>query len=529
MNTVFKMTLAFIFTALLAACGGGGGSMAIENDEKITILNTATFSNQVPGGVSTMQSMQAMMMGGGGVTSNSISASIKPIGEFLLSLFGIKSALANGGSSNNMLYSLDSEGGVSSLNLIEYIEGESGDRKTVPLDLLLSADNNSTPRLMGMLNTPKFILLSYQNLYKPSQNGAIDKSIVENKCHILVLQKSDGKIFCLDLQPWCEDFSNCGNAHGNTSIQASASGDIIYMQDVHTDLYKINLVDPSNIIKVKLTDRMEDGPIQSLIVNAVGDAYVDIDTGVPFQNFHRIYKADGLSRMDYQSLPDQFLNCTFTGSRLHNDGNNFYFRDEGNVLKKYTKNNDGSFIRSDIYSNPNWNDNPLNASSGRNCIKSIGIGNYVFQLPTYNKNDNSEPNFVTEVLNPDLLYQSGSRSPRKITISGVDTIFDIVQCSNGFFVFAKNASGKDTIVKYSLSNPGEDTMSLGEQRIALAASSNYSVLQFSVGANCSVEIIGVSQISGNKVIASLSLDPDKPVIIKTLAAGDSISKIVPIR
>lgn len=475
-----------------------------------------------------MQAMQVIMMGGFGVTTDSKIASATRISDFLYALFGIQSATASA-QLNNLIYSLDTQGKLSSLNLIESIDSQTGGRSTVSLDLLSPGTNPLAPRLTGMLDTPKFILLAFKDLYKPAANGTIDRTSDANKCPVLVLQKSDGKIYCLNLPPWCEDFSNCGDAHGNSSIQANATGEIIYMQDEDWHLYKVNLTDPANISILKLTDRVTDGAIQSLIVNAAGDAYVDIYTGVAFQNLQRIYKASGTAASDFQTLPDAFLNCTLVGPATLSEEDSFYFTDESYVLKKYTKQVNGSFLRSVVYLNANWATNPLNASSGRNCLKTVKVGNYAFQLPTFNTTDNPTPNFVTEVLNPEVVQQTGAMAPRKITIAGVTKVYDMASCNTGFFVLAKDSADKDVIVKYAITTPGETTLSTGSQTVVLSAASNYAVSKFSVSSTCVVEFIGTHAMSGNTVIASLGADPANPGVKKTLASGNTISKLIPMK
>lgn len=511
---------------LVTACGGSGGSSASSSGSSLT---GATFSNQVTGGAATMQAMQLMMMGGFGISTDSKIASANSMSDFLYGLFGIRTAIAANVSLNNLIYTLDTQGKLSSLNLIESIDNKSGSRSTVSLDLLSPGTNSLAPRLTGMLDTKKFILLAFKNLYKPAADGTIDRTTSANMCPILVLQKSDGKIYCLNLPPWCEDFSNCGNAHGNSSIQANATGEIIYMQDENWHLYKVNLSDPANIVMVKLTDRNTDGAIQSLIVNTSGDAYVDIYTGVDFQDLQRIYKASGTSASDYQTLPDQFLNCTLTGPANLSDDDNFYFTDESNVLKKLTKQGNGSFTSSVYYLNANFQTNPLNASSGNNCLKIIKVGNYAFQMPTFNTANNPTPNFVTEVYNPEVVQQTGAKAPRKISFADVEKIYDIAACDKGFFVLGKNNADKDVIVKYAMPTPEETSLSSGVQTVMLSAASNYSVSKFSVGTNCGVEFIGTHAVTGSQVIASLNTDPANPTVKKVIDASSTISAVIPMK
>jgi hypothetical protein len=519
-----SVLITCLIVSLLSACGGGGGTSTSSNP-----LTAATYATQVAGGTTTMQAMQVIMMGGFGVSTDSKIASATSLSDFLYGLFGIRTANAANTSLNNLIYSLDTQGKLSSLNLIESINSKDGARSTVSLDLLSVGTDSLAPRLTGMLDTPKFILLAFKNLYKPSANGTVDRTTDANKCPILVLQKSDGKIYCLNLPPWCEDFSNCGDAHGNSSIQANGTGDIIYMQDENWHLYKVNLSDPTNIIILKLTDRTLDGPIQSLIVNKTGDAYVDISTGVDFRNLQRIYKASGTSATDFQTLPDQFLNCTLNGPTSLLDDDNFYFTDENYVFKKYTKQGTGMFTQSVAYLNVNWATNPLNASSGRNCLKTIKVGNYAFQMPTFNTTDNPTPNFVTEVLNPEVVKQTGAKAPRKISFPTVAKVYDVAACNTGFFALAKDSADKDVIVKYAMPTPEETTLSTGVQTVVLSSSSNYAVSQFSVSTSCVVEFIGTHAVSGNKVIASIGADPVNPTVKKTLSTGTSITKIIPMK
>lgn len=524
MKDLMKIWACLFMCATLAACGGGGKvGVSGEADP----LQSATFASQVPGGTATMQAAQVIVMGGFGLTADSKTVSVSPFSDLLYGLLGIKSATASNGALNHLVYALDKQGQLSSLNLIETINGLNGARSTVSLDLLSSGNQPLAPRLTGMLDTPKFILLAYKNLYKPNASGRVDRTDASTLCPILVLQKSDGKIYCLNLPPWCEDFSNCGNAHGNSSIQANATGDIIYMQDENWHLYKVNLTDPSKMVILKLTDRKTDGAIQSLIVNASGDAYVGISTGVDFQDLHRIYKAQGVAASDFQALPDPFLNCTLTGSAALKDEDNFYFTDESLVLKKLQKKADGAFASSVVYRNANWATNPLQATSGRNCVKTIQVGNYAFQMPTNTLPENPKPDFLTEILNPELALQTGTKAPRRISIQGVAKIRDVAACNQAFFVLASDAQGLDMLVKYAMANPLETSLSSGMQTVVLSGASQWSVEQFSVNASCDVEFTGLHAATGVRAIASISDKPQSPTVKKTVTSR--ISKIIALQ
>jgi hypothetical protein len=150
-------------------------------------------------------------------------------------------------------------------------------------------------------------------------------------------------------------------------------------------------------------------------------------------------------------------------------------------------------------------------------------------MPTFDTALNPTPNFVTEVLNPDVVQQTGTGAPRKITFQDVAKIYDIAACTTGFFAIAKDSNGKDVIVKYAIANPSETTLSNGIQTVVLSSASNYAVSQFSVSTGCAVEFIGTHATSGDKVIASLGADPTSPTVKKTLSTGTTISKIIPMK
>jgi hypothetical protein len=525
LKSTYWIFSAVFWSLTLFGCGGKSGDA--QSPPTTNALTNATFLTQVPGGAVTMQSLNSIMIGGFGITADSKIATAPTLTDKLMLLLGIQPAMA-APAINNMIYALDANEQLKTLNLIETIVSETGTRSTVSLDLLAAGTNSMAPRLTGMLNTPKYILLAYKNLYRPNLNGVVDRNNASTLCPILVLAKAAGGIHCLNLPPWCEDFSNCGNAHGNSSIQANGTGDIIYMQDENWHLYKVNLTDPSNIVILKLTDRTLDGAVQSLIVNSAGDAYVDIYTGVDFHDLQRIYKATATLNTDFQTLPDQFLNCTLTGPLPLLDDDNFYFRTSSNVLKKLVKQPDGSFVSSIIYSHTGGTPNPLDASRGVNCIKTITVGNYAFQMPTNNIADvYSTPNFVTEVLNPGLVQQSIGASPRTISFSDISKVMDIAACQSGFFVLGKDSADKDVIVKYAIANPSETTVSNGTPSIVLSASSNYSVTQLTVRSTCEVEFLGSNTVTGAKVIAALSNTASTPTVKRTYAA--SISKIISLK
>ncbi len=515
---------AFFLSLALVSCGGKSGDA--QNTSSTNALKNATFLTQVPGGAVTMQSLNSIMLGGFGITADSQITASPSFADKLLALLGIQPAMA-APAINNMIYALDASEHLKTLNLIETIISETGTRSTVSLDLLASGTNPMAPRLTGMLNTPKYILLAYKNLYRPNLIGVVDRNNASTLCPILVLAKAAGNIYCLSLPPWCEDFSNCGNAYGNSSIQANGTGDIIYMQDENWHLYKVNLTDPSNIVILKLTDRTLDGAVQSLIVNTAGDAYVNIDTGIAFANIHRVYKANGTTKDDFQLLTDHFFNCMLVGPKDLNDDNHFYYRNESNVLKKLTKQNNGDFVSSITYSHTGLSANPLNASSGINCVKTARVGNYAYQLPTYTISDNPNPNFATEVLNPDLVRLTAGAAPQKITFTDATTIYDIASCNSGVIAFGKDSSGKDLILKYTLANPAENTSTNGTTSILLSTASNYEVLQYTVRSTCEVDFVATNTSTGAKVIAAVSNIPSTPTLKKTIDA--TISKIISLK
>jgi len=524
LKSTYWIFSAVFWSLTLFGCGGKSGDA--QSPPTTNALTNATFLTQVPGGAVTMQSLNSIMIGGFGITADSKIATAPTLTDKLMLLLGIQPAMA-APAINNMIYALDASEQLKTLNLIETIVSETGTRSTVSLDLLAAGTNSMAPRLTGMLNTPKYILLAYKNLYRPNLNGVVDRNNASTLCPILVLAKAAGGIHCLNLPPWCEDFSNCVNAHGNSSIQANGTGDIIYMQDENWHLYKVNLTDPSNIVILKLTDRTLDGAVQSLIVNTAGDAFVNIDTGIAFANIHRVYKASGISKDDFQLLTDPFFNCMLIGPKELNDDNHFYYRNENNVLKKLSSQNDGSFIASTIYSHTGPSANPLAASSGTNCVKTTRVGNYAYQLPTYTLSDNPNPNFATEVLNPNLVRLAAGAAPQTIVFTQAAKIYDIASCNSGLIAFGKDGSGKDLILKYAITNPAENTSTTGSTSILLSTASNYEILQYSVNSTCEVDFVATNASSGAKVIASVSNIPSTPTLKKTI--GTTINKIISLK
>lgn len=432
----------------LLGCGGGGDSTANSGNASLIPVNAIdhiTFAKTVSDGASLDQARAIVVTGIDQQVDRTISFS--NLFKHVVAMMSIRSAHAKSVSTSiNGLYFLDAGAELHRVDFLESLHPVSGSRSPVSDAVLKAAPDHLVPSVKGVFTTPMFVLQSVSNLYKPNKEGAIVRDDGSTRCPVLAIERSTGKIECISVEPWCEKFTNCGNTFGNTSIQSNGRGDIVYLQDVHHNLIKLDMSNFPSIVLTQLTDGEKDGFIQSLVVNQDGDAYVNIDTRVEYQNLFRIYKNTG----GYESLTNsgnfKFVNCPFSGpdnlkdANLNQDANNFYFADESNRYWKVSKDGKSGF-GSPVQLKIGFQ---LEISSGNNCASLVKDDQYAHSIP----DPQWRKSFVTELASPKIFQ--GNDTPRKIDFSAQLNRIVGLQSYTGFLlVWGKDGQEKDILVKYN--------------------------------------------------------------------------------
>lgn len=443
------LAVALLVLPLLGCGGGGGGTSAVNSGiaepVPVNAVEHITFATRVSQGASLDQARAIVVTGIDQQADQKIAFS--KLLERVVAMMGIRSAHAKSVSTSiNGLYFLDAGAELRRVDFLESLHPVSGSRSPVSDAALKAAPDHWVPSVKGVFTTPMFVLQSVSNLYKPNKAGAIDRDDSSTRCPVLAIERSTGKMACISVEPWCEKFINCGNTFGNTSIQSNGRGDIVYLQDVHHNLIKLDMSSFPAITLTPLTDGDKDGFIQSLVVNKDGDAYVNIDTRVEFQNIFRIYKNTGGYENLTRSGIFKFVNCPFSGPddlkdiHLSQDANNFYFADESNRYWKISKDLKGGF-GSPAQLKTGFQ---LEISSGNNCASLVKDDHYVHSIP----DPQWRKDFVTELASPKIFQ--GNDTPRKIDFSGqLNRVVGLHSYAGFLVVWGKDAKEKDILVKYN--------------------------------------------------------------------------------
>jgi hypothetical protein len=489
--------LTLVTAISLAACGGGGGSNSSgsggSGGTSGSAISNVTFATQLPAGVD-LTTAKALAVTGISETSTARSLRAGWL-DRLYAVLGIRSAQASTASVNGLFY-LSSGSDFSRIDLLQVVNPTTGARVSISDADLTAAGPNSAPTVTGVFITPAYVLQSVKNLYKPDSTGKIDRTNAATACPILAIERSTGKVACINVTPWCAEFANCGNTFGNTSIQSNGDGRWVYVQDESQSLVQINLTDINNVIVTRLTSTTSDGLLQSVVVNEDGDAYVNLDTGVAFQNRHRIYKIAG-GNVDLTLAGHQFVNCPFAGPASltdisgGRDGNNFYFADESNRYWKVTKSGlapDGFTSPTELV--PSFS---LPLTSGNNCAVLVKDGQYAHAAPDPQWN----VNYVVELAYPQIV---AGHTPRTIDFSAhVDKVMSIYSYSGKLVVHGRDAQGKDVLVLYTKADGVT-----GGMFTFLDGASGYSVLALSVTATGGVNATVRDDATGNIHLATMS-------------------------
>jgi len=472
-----------------------------------------------------MASTQAILVAGSAISPNSVLAWDWHIKRFFLTVFlGVRDAYAATADTSN-IFLLSASNEIYALDLIQSIDPNTGVRTTVPRAKMNDGTSGFlVPKVNGIFDAKNFVLMAYDDLFMPNASGVIDRNDASTLCPILALRKSDGANYCIAIKPWCKDFSNCAKSHGNTSIQANDDGTFIFIQDEANSIFRVNLKDPRRIQINKVVDVVKEGFTQSLIVNASGDAYLDIATpGVDFKNVMKIYRVDGTQQMlstsqiaaesdgGYGVLSARFANCPFHGTLRGTNQDNFFFADESFVLKKLSKQNNGVFVESVLYgSGLNWSLNLMKISDGGNCYRMVAVGDYVYSIA----NLDQKKSYVTEVLNPSLSDVNGAKLPRRLDFGVLTTfLIDIVGYSDGFVVLGKD----NVLIRYTIAN-NTNAVILNDPSITVES---YGALL-----NGDVKIVG-SKSDGTRFLGTIDHTTNALAIDKKLAT--SISQLITLK
>lgn len=475
---IFNFFLYIVFSSIIAtlfACGGGGGGGSSTSSTgggaggtNATVSTTAiTFSSTLPSSIG-FNSTKAIAITDINEEPDQTLAAV--LVQKIQDFFSIKSAYA-AANSIKVSYFLTSSYSLVRLNMFQSYDPVSGERSPIDIASVVSSSSFVVPSITGIITSPAYIFQSWSNLYKPDATGKVDTTNSTNLCPILAIQRSSGKVSCIDVVPWCKEFINCGNTFGNTSIQTSGNGLIVFIQDVDQALVKVDLTDINNIAITRLTNPSVDGHLQSLVVNYDGDAYVNLDTGFAFQNSYRIYKASGGSITLNSNGLFNFINCPFSGpgslidANGNNDGNNFYFADESNRYWKISKSGGSFSVPSELNSGFS-----MSISSGINCKSLVKDGSYAHSVPDPQWN----LNFVTELAYPNIVQSNNT--PWKIDFSSVlNKVVDLYSYPGYLIVWGKDSQAKDVLIKYTKNNG-----SPGSMATILNGSSGYKILNLTV-------------------------------------------------
>lgn len=253
----------------MAACGGAGGNSNNAGGGG-NPADSATFATVVSG----IANSQSLLLAEPGLTSDTQVADSRTTLDKWMELLGIRSAIAQT-APLKLLYAQDGNNTLRVINMLETINA-SGQRSSLSIATQIQQSSSLLPRITGIMDTPAYVLMSYSLLFKPDpQTGQINRNNLSTECPMVALSKADGAVYCITIKPYCwSDPSACQPNYGGSAIQTNAAGTIIYIKDERQGLIRLDMRNPNSATQTKLFDGGTEGWVESMVINAAGDAFV---------------------------------------------------------------------------------------------------------------------------------------------------------------------------------------------------------------------------------------------------------------
>jgi hypothetical protein len=476
----------------MAACGGAGGNSNNAGGGG-NPADSATFATVVSG----IANSQSLLLAEPGLTSDTQVADSRTTLDKWMELLGIRSAIAQT-APLKLLYAQDGNNTLRVINMLETINA-SGQRSSLSIATQIQQSSSLLPRITGIMDTPAYVLMSYSLLFKPDpQTGQINRNNLSTECPMVALSKADGAVYCITIKPYCwSDPSACQPNYGGSAIQTNAAGTIIYIKDERQGLIRLDMRNPNSATQTKLFDGGTEGWVESMVINAAGDAFVKFSSVNNHSSTEfRVYSLGQNSGFTPISTAGENPGCLLNGITSLGNADDFYYIDalhgQLNRLNKQS-----TFSKTPVYI-PGGPSNILNFVACYTAIKATDRI-LVDNLP-------SAGNAMTELIN--------NSTPRSIAYPNFASIVKIYPYSTGFVIWGKDANTKDLIERVSFSNNPNN------QSSNVLSNSLYTLTSVAASAGGSVTFSGRNTSNNARVIGTISAQGGAPIITPNNSSSD---------
>jgi hypothetical protein len=456
-----KIQIIFIvaFITVLSACGGGGGGGS-----------AGSVSSQSASDSMSLSGADALMVAPTGLATSQLTKLKTILQDTVYAVLGIKKVIAQSTSTTNQVYAIDPNGNITPSNVADLISGVSNNPATVNF----------------ALDSPKYIIFGYNNLYQPRAGGT------RKQCVLVGVRKTDGKFACISASPRCDSSNTCNVSAYGSQIKTDPSGNMLFVVLGDGGLEKVDLTDPANPIETSIFTHNNLGDASFPIVNANGDVFTSINLGSTQTLTRRVYMASG----GFYEIPDSSnlndISCAFVGGA--NNSSNFFFiqpksADDKVYYNKLTRNNDGTFTSTTLFNQPLTGNNASVLAAG--CSTVVSNGNRMFGINWFNPQNPTAPSNSLLIEYP----SSGSNVTKYNLDASFPVTKDLQSHDDGLVIMGTNLSGTTS----------------GIQRFDLATNTLTTVLQagsylinaMTVSSNGDIKFTGTRVSDGANVIATL--------------------------
>jgi len=473
----FFAGIIFSVSLLLTGCGGGGGGggAGVDPNNSAVSADSTTMS---------LENVNQLMVAPVGLTASTVALNKPSLMKAFYALLGIQNAEAQS-TVSNQVYTIDKNRKITPSTVADIIAG-----------------TRSSARSNWVTRTPKFLLISYNDLYKPGKNG-----ISSQQCNLVAVRISDGLTSCITINPRCDAINACDVENFLSQIKVDPSGNIFFVVGGEASLYKVDLTNPQTPAITTIFTHSGVGDAQNPVVNSKGDVFVSINILSSDYIQSRIYPANGTftiisdPKSSNTQINDNKVGCAFPGLGSHSTS--FYYlsmaqKTQTATLSEMVSNGNGTFTKVEISSSPAGGEKPL---AFGDCAAVVSQADRTFAIGY--KIYGNAANRLYEILNP-------TNTPKIHMLNNeFDAAISMKSCSNGLAILGINAGETSHGI-----DRFESSTSVVSHVLPVG---KYLVKSMTVSGDCAIDFVGVRLLDKANVIGSI--DPLNTLKITDLSAS----------
>jgi hypothetical protein len=343
----------------------------------------------------------------------------------------------------------------------------------------------------GVVDTPSYLFFMYEGVqYKGTP------------CSLIPVRKSDGVMFCVNMQMHCGDEGLCPN----NRLEATADGKFIYALLQGDKLSRLELNGIADSKQIEISSAASGGLVSHILADNAGNvlATVSKDQQSSQTSDVRYYKAAGGFTNLARGLQNPGL---FRGP---GDGNTFYW------LKTdwdgFGMGSPSVLSRVDTAADPATSAVVFTDGSDLMSIANqyggfgtavTASGTYVIRQSAGGMGGGGAANTIVEILNP-------AETPRLIPTYGFAEINSLRGCAEHLIVAGVDTQGNDVIQRVYPSVPTFET---------LAATKDFVISKFAVDSACRITFGGRRASDNARIVGQIDPGQDEvKVVAKDLSA-----------